>query len=541
MATVGWEKVPRETYEKMVSVLISRLNPDALRIDGAGGDEGRDVQIRRGAQLDLFELKSHTGRVGPSQRAQIRESLKRASALESTTWTLVIPIDPTPRELAWFQNLQKTYSFPLHWRGRTWLDNKMSQFPDIPRYFLYSGADEAYEILKELRRDEAEFAEGIEHVVNRVEGWVTKLGELDPMWNFQISRTSDGHYSITPVPKYLGAERDRPIRISLTSIFPDTAEAHAAREALEAAINFGRGATLSEAFVEEIKLLEGPSVLNSIGKGPVAISPPPESKEFRAEMTIAVVDLDNRTLAAVPLKFTERTTGLAGSELTGTDSTGALKIRLRGSVESPGLGSDFNYSFPPDALPAQVLPVVRLLARMHPPNQVRLRSHGKDMTSSTSMSIKGGPTKEFVERIEALARIQQSCGIYFPVPKTFSKSDLDSISTADRLMNGESVPSTWKEARLSLGVTDPPMLAELIVANYPRAFKFVDPGFAVNIAGHEVPLGDVEVTLASAQLGNADELERRLPLLPGQEIEVLLVPADSDTVELRRFTDVESH
>ncbi len=42
---VHWESLSRETYEDMVAVLISRLHPDAQRIDGSGGDGGRDVQI----------------------------------------------------------------------------------------------------------------------------------------------------------------------------------------------------------------------------------------------------------------------------------------------------------------------------------------------------------------------------------------------------------------------------------------------------------------------------------------------------------------
>src|SRR5712692_315753 len=152
VAVVVWEKLSRETYERMVSVLLSRLNPQAVRIDGAGGDEGRDVQIRVGNRLDLFELKSHTGRVGKSQRAQIRQSLERASDLKPDRWTLVIPIDRTPGENKWFGNLQNSYPFPLVWRGRTWLDRQMASFPEIARYFIYSGADEAVEIPKELRR-----------------------------------------------------------------------------------------------------------------------------------------------------------------------------------------------------------------------------------------------------------------------------------------------------------------------------------------------------------------------------------------------------
>jgi len=415
-----------------------------------------------GDRLDLFELKSHTGRVGKSQRAQIRQSLERASDLKPDRWTLVIPIDRTPGESKWFGNLQNSYPFPLVWRGRTWLDGQMASFPEIARYFIYSGADEAVEILRELRRDEAEFAEGVHHVVNRVEGWVRKLGELDPFWDFHVGRTQDGHYSITPVPKYVGAERDRPIRITMTGSFPNTAEGRQAREALEAAINYGRAATLSEKFVKAVRLVEGPKAMAALGKGLVVISPA-EAPAFRADLTISVHDPDGRILAALPLMFTERTMGAIGAELTGTDSFGILKIRLRGNLQTRELTSEFKTSLPSNALPAQVLPVLRLLSMMQPPNEVRLLQSGKTITTATDVSLKGGPTAPFISLVEALGRIQQLSGVYLPIPEKLTDDDLESIHVADTLFRGEVVQSKWTESRLTLTVTQPAPLAELIV------------------------------------------------------------------------------
>jgi hypothetical protein len=61
---VVWEHYQQTPlFEDMVSVLISRLHPIAERIDGAGGDGGRDVQLRSPGRLDLFEIKSFTGRL----------------------------------------------------------------------------------------------------------------------------------------------------------------------------------------------------------------------------------------------------------------------------------------------------------------------------------------------------------------------------------------------------------------------------------------------------------------------------------------------
>ena len=91
---VRWEDLDSQIYEDMGSVLLSRLHPDAQRIDGSGGDGGRDVQIvndQDDKTLYAFELKSFTGRMDPSRRQQVSNSLKRAADLKPVGWTLVVP------------------------------------------------------------------------------------------------------------------------------------------------------------------------------------------------------------------------------------------------------------------------------------------------------------------------------------------------------------------------------------------------------------------------------------------------------------------
>ena len=121
-------------YEDIVSVLLSRLHPDAQRIDGKGGDGGRDVQIVSGQDgqiTDAFELKSFTGRMTFGRRKQVERSLKRAAALGPAQWTLVVPIDPTPAEEKWFRQLGTGYCFPTRWYGKTWLDGLCTKSPDF--------------------------------------------------------------------------------------------------------------------------------------------------------------------------------------------------------------------------------------------------------------------------------------------------------------------------------------------------------------------------------------------------------------------------
>ena len=76
--SIRWHDFEPQGYEDIVSVLLSRLHPDAQGIDGKGGDGGRDVQIVSGQDsqiTDAFELKSFTGRMTFGRRKQVERSL----------------------------------------------------------------------------------------------------------------------------------------------------------------------------------------------------------------------------------------------------------------------------------------------------------------------------------------------------------------------------------------------------------------------------------------------------------------------------------
>ena len=93
MSRIPWVQVPEPTVEQMIAVLLSNMHQgDAARIDGRGGDGGRDVQIRTQESIRTFEIKSFTGRMTPSRRSKVQASLERAATLAPIDWTLLVPI-----------------------------------------------------------------------------------------------------------------------------------------------------------------------------------------------------------------------------------------------------------------------------------------------------------------------------------------------------------------------------------------------------------------------------------------------------------------
>ena len=268
---IRWEELGRQRFEDMVSVLLSRLHPYAQRIDGGGGDGGRDVQIVQGQDdqiTDAFELKSFTGRTTPSRRTQTVRSLKRVATLDPAHWSLVVPIDPTPAEDRWFRQLGRKYSFPIAWFGKTWLDERMSAFPDIRRYFLDGAKDEVFYLLRELREEQARITD-LHDAMSRLRTLHTRLNEIDPYYRYELSpgitatngwptdvvlSVSFGDGRIDVYPRYSDATKDRPVIIKVKiAIGQDD-------ELIQDALNYELGVTIPPSMVRSVTV-DAPSGL----------------------------------------------------------------------------------------------------------------------------------------------------------------------------------------------------------------------------------------------------------------------------------------
>lgn len=532
-----WDEVDSSTYEDMIAVLISKLHPTSRRVDGSGGDGGRDVHLRLGNGLEIFELKGFTGRLKGARRTQVKRSLGRAAEHHPAAWHLVVPIDPTPAEERWFEELTRSRPFSCDWLGKTWLDAQMAAHRDVPRYFLEGSSDEVIRLLKELQQEQAALTGGVPDAIDRLRTLANRVNEIDPYYGFVLSTGADGSVSVAATPKYVGAEVDRPVRISGAFHFEDDESGRAKAAALADALNFGVPVTLSGEHIAEFTIdapgmPTEPQQLAQLSLGPPADGTPLPDLPF----ALRVFEGDVVT-AELPLRLVSRTTGARGAELHLEDHSGSVTVALRLDVADRRLNLNYTYSQPDDLLPAALIPPVRFLVALTPDSAMGIAVDGKDAGPPTRVPA---PTDDaasgFLSLLSALDRIQRTTGVYFPLPSTLSDEDLHDIDVVERLLDGETVVGSWTDLRITTTVGSLRELAEGPLGD-PSGSEIVEEStITFTIGGHEVPLGRSR-RVVKARVREWPSVDQSSD--PAADVDVVMEPAFDDSVRWQLIRTVD--
>ena len=518
----------------MVSVLLSRLHPDAQRIDGKGGDGGRDVQIVSGKDsqvTDAFQLKSFTGRMTPGRKKQVERSLDRAAGLGPAQWILIVPIDPTPDELKWFHQLGTGYSFPTRWYGRTWLDEKMSEFPDIRRYFVEGAEAEVVRLLLELQKEQAMVTD-VPDAVGRFLTLRERLNEIDPHYRYEITTgavtverwPSDVVFSVRFVdmrvdvyPKYRGAVEDRPVSINLMVVVgPDD-------EVVLNALDYGLEATIPDRMIRSVTI-DAPSGLGAnFTGGELVLSPINTILDDPVTLALDIMD-GGKLVSSCPVHITEQTGGPRGFIFTGTDRTGWLETRVTVDVIDEELKAEF-WLNPEPAMPAALLPLFRWIDAYRPPHDLKIRwPEGFEAMSEIISPFWGDESLSRVVR--AFAYLQDSSGKFWDMPPSLSNEEGREIVAAAALLKGESIDLRWKSFDVSLSLWGPEL--KELVEGRPQSFIF-EQEIALNLQGVEIFVGRVRTYAPSARLADPGSVQQALA--SGLVPRLRLIPGDSDKAQ----------
>jgi hypothetical protein len=535
--TVDWGKLDPATYERMVSTLLSLLNPGVTRVDGAGGDGGRDVYFDGPQGLEIDELKSFHQRLTDKQKRQIKRSLERAASHKPASWRLILPLDLSPAEQSWFDKLTMDRGFVCSHLGRTWLDGQMAAHPSIPRYYLQGAAKEVTQLLKELNAEQAGLSRGVPDVVERLQKLAARADEIDPHYRFLIRLDGDA-VNVSLVPRYSGAERDRPITITTEFRFPETEEARQVQADLQDALGFGTRAAIPAAFVGSVTIDGGPTGLDG-SHGPAELfieGAQVNGPEFRLRWVI--LDPEGRTLTSVPLTVGPRTVGATGVEAMASDPAGALNCKLRLNMVTRQFNVRYDISLPPACLPALALPTIRLLNHYCAPNHAQFQSDDGtplgppvELTNTEPLVPDG-----LLEIFLAFDRVQSQTGIFFDLPSEFNEQIIGELRLADSLLQGETVRMTFDTHSGVVRLQEFVQLAQeagIDLLAGDRCTQWLIREHSVELAGHQLPVGVCTFVLRSVAIANLEEMRTQYANHPDCEFTVTFVPGSTDAALLR--------
>ncbi|MEV5210882.1 hypothetical protein AB0K35_25740 [Micromonospora sp. NPDC053740] len=193
MARVEWSALSGDEVETLLANLYYNRDGRFLRIRPAQGDFGVDLilPVAANPQLwDVYQIKKFALNLTSGQKGQIQASFRRAlvalvrHGLPLNDWYVVMPLDPTPDNVTWFNAMPATAYAELEadadlaltadelGRIREWLDapgrtiawlglnaceSLVADYPYVVDYYLHGGQqrirDAVAEVAKLLQRD----------------------------------------------------------------------------------------------------------------------------------------------------------------------------------------------------------------------------------------------------------------------------------------------------------------------------------------------------------------------------------------------------
>ena len=516
---VQWDNLDPATYENAVAVLLATVYQDRVEhIDGQGGDDGRDLISTGGPNgLTIYELKFHSHRLTASQKRKIAHSLQRAAAHSPAAWRLVMPLDRTPGEKAWFDKLDSSQPFECRWLDRTWLDARMAENRQIERHYLASTAQETLTHLLELNRGQAALTGGAVDAADRLDIVADRLNEIDPQYTFELKPGrldlanppldptvilyqevvgSAGRMYVCEVrPRYPGAERDRPLRLDVRVRVPAFSDDPSARETFNRYVEYGE---VIEFPAESVEAVNGPD-LPALGVGdlrPVLLRITPADTEPVGQAATLTIAYAGRQVSIAVRVASYSSGDRGGVSIRVTDDTGFLTLVFRFSETVP---TSVELTVNPMATsnPTRLNPSVQFVDMIRRSATITLDLSGNRVAIPITKDVRL-PSEEYVRLIHSVVRFQTLTGRYFDLPNEYTTEDLAVVERFVSLLEGRSYSDfTPLEFAQTYTAGDPrpwrgsAQRAQMVIV---REVVFEALGQVISLGALEIRYGDVEVT-----------------------------------------------
>lgn len=522
---LNWGTLDPRRFERGVQQLLQTQHTGLVCLDGAGGDDGRDAQLQTPDGLTIFEVKSFSSRLTGGQKRQIQRSLQTAqSKLDSMTrWVLILPLNPSPAELRWFESKVSELAgdIEIEWRGLSWLDEQAAnneafrRYVEGPNYQLARAA-------AELAIESAVLTDGASDLFVRNASLRERVDNVSMHWTVDWSiqgRTQ----SFALRAKHPDASRADPIRLTPRFTFPrDDSEAIAVKAKLDRVMAFGGSIDLSPEYFQgfeveasdETKLLLG--VLHRPGHLAIQGTTTSLPRPMRATIELRPPG-EASDPVAVDVWLRTRTGGHTGVLLSGEDAPGALSVELgvpyRDADNGDGLprvGATFNISFanPWNYEIADILPVLRLHTGMQRGGTMTIRL-GAGLLCVSEVPASENVTVDYsmLLRIAAvLQRLEIHLGTRLRLPDGATEHELKLAEAAIAALDArEEIEAPFDQLTASVM---PGQVRDFVnsIPGEHFALHSSHPDFTLTLGNLEIPYGPLAIWMPQVTLANREEL-----------------------------------
>ncbi|OZD68897.1 hypothetical protein CH263_08335 [Rhodococcus sp. 06-1059B-a] len=486
MSLIEWTRLPGESVEDVVAMLLCSENFEATQVRPGRGDGGIDVFVPTApnfARRDVYQVKKYAQNLSSSQQRKISRSLDevvktaKAQGWTITSWWLVLPLNPTPGNIAWFTKMTKDLPFETHWVGLNRIEFLAATYPQVVDYYLRDGRERLQDQTNRLvglltgRRDRSgsEAMAPID-IIDDVRDVYRLINQHDPFYRYEISLTAepprptiaessppglvaiagygsdDGWVNVSIIARSLAALEKSPLSGALAiAIEGDNSTLAEFRKFVE----YGTPVSLPAGFAK-VKLDLPGGLGGDQLDALVSLTPATSGLEGVAEreLIIAMLSAEGNPLAELELRLTEVTEGLEGGRRTvWVDAAGFVQLEML-AMQYPDI--TFNFTISVDAggkRPGEIVDSLQFLANLHGSNNIGLaQAFGprKFTVGTINSEREQDPDfRRFAKLAEALRGLQDHTSDRLLFPTTFTGEQALAILEANKLMSGESVTATW--------------------------------------------------------------------------------------------------
>ena len=360
VTTVNWERMSGEQVQELAAALILMGRPNGNVITPSRGDRGIDLRIASDTGFDVYQIKRFTRPLSSAQQRDVEQSWTtfisdgspRLSGAVSS-WTLVMPWDPTGERLEWLEGLTDGCGFTVQWLGRNQLDTMAADNPHLVAYYLGDGLAEVKRLMTlaitgDVPVDQSLTGDALLSAISEREiALANSLDAVDPFYRYEIhvrpgpvperwddavadaeailviqqQISSDEHAVTRILPRYPWSTWLRPISQTVEfEVEPGTDEYAAIRQFQEF------GAPFSDVPMTTVRAT-GPPGTTRLGRARNLFRPTGRRCRLRVRATQSPA-IGAEPIASLPLVGTSLTSGLVGNgmRVTAADASAVLSV-----------------------------------------------------------------------------------------------------------------------------------------------------------------------------------------------------------------------